>query len=134
MEIEAADNGVDLLIFRYSEDDFHNIASLLKREAGISLGAAKSAFVYSRLTKRLRILGLEDFRDYCALVASAEGLSERKELIAALTTNVTKFFREPHHFTHLEGELERRAPAVRAGDRHQTICRTPGSQLQAECA
>jgi chemotaxis protein methyltransferase CheR len=111
------DTGADLLIFRYSEDDFRNIATLLKRETGIALGEAKSAFVYSRLTKRLRDLGLDDFKDYCALVSSDRGKDERRSMIAALTTNVTKFFREPHHFRHLEAELQRLAPEVKAGRR-----------------
>ena len=45
---------------------------------------------------------LQSFRDYCALVAGAAGLDERQKMLAALTTNVTRFFREPHHFEHLE--------------------------------
>jgi chemotaxis protein methyltransferase CheR len=57
------------------------------------------------LAKRLRHLGLETFRDYCALVASTEGGDERMRMLAALTTNVTRFFREPHHFEHLKTEV-----------------------------
>ena len=59
--------------------------------------------------QRLRALGLASFREYCALVAGAEGVDERQKMLAALTTNVTKFFREPHHFDHLE---TRRAAAA----------------------
>jgi len=61
--------------------------------------------VYSRLAKRLRALGLNSFKDYCALVAGAEGLDERQKMLAALTTNVTRFFREPHHFDHLRDKV-----------------------------
>lgn len=58
--------------------------------------------VYSRLAKRLRTLGLQSFRDYCALISGADGVDERQQMLAALTTNVTRFFREPHHFEHLK--------------------------------
>jgi chemotaxis protein methyltransferase CheR len=54
------------------------------------------------LAKRLRLLGLASFQDYCHLVTSADGGVERQAMIAALTTNVTRFFREPHHFEHLK--------------------------------
>jgi chemotaxis protein methyltransferase CheR len=53
----------------------------------------------------LRALGLESFRDYCELVSSHAGLSERQQMLAALTTNVTRFFREPHHFEHLRKQV-----------------------------
>jgi chemotaxis protein methyltransferase CheR len=115
--VKTTERSGDLLVFRYSQEDFQSIATLLKRETGISLGKTKNAFVYSRLTKRLRSLGLDDFKHYCVLVESERGAAERREMIAALTTNVTKFFREPHHFEHLAGELDRLAPQVRAGGR-----------------
>jgi chemotaxis protein methyltransferase CheR len=90
--------GGDLLLTRA---DFDRIAAMLHADAGIHLAESKAALVYSRLAKRLRSLGLESFRDYCALVDSREGRGERKQMLAALTTNVTKFFRESHHFDHL---------------------------------
>ena len=46
------------------------------------------------VAKRLRALGLASFKDYCALVATREGLDERQKMLAALTTNVTRFFRD----------------------------------------
>lgn len=82
--------------------DFRQIASILHDDAGISLSEAKAALVYARLAKRLRALGLSSFRDYCALVSSGNAVDERQKLVAALTTNVTKFFREKHHFDHLQ--------------------------------
>ena len=88
--------------FVFQAEDFRRIASLLHDEAGIALTESKATLVYSRLAKRLRSLGLESFRDYCALVAGADGADERQRMIAALTTNVTRFFREPHHFEHLK--------------------------------
>lgn len=88
--------------FVLTSDDFRKIAAMLHADAGIHLPDSKAALVYSRLAKRLRALGLENFRDYCRLVADSSGLDERQKMLAALTTNVTRFFREPHHFEHLE--------------------------------
>lgn len=86
--------------FAFSPSDFREIADIAKREAGIDLIEAKATLVYSRLTKRLRLLGIETFDEYCALVQ--EDAEERGSMIAALTTNVTRFFREKHHFEHLQ--------------------------------
>jgi chemotaxis protein methyltransferase CheR len=93
--------------FVFTAEDFQRIAQTLHDAAGIALPESKATLVYSRLAKRLRALGLESFRDYCALVAGAgsEGLDERQQMIVALTTNVTRFFREPHHFEHLKTEV-----------------------------
>ena len=87
--------------FPLTAEDFRRIAAMLHADAGISLPESKATLVYSRLAKRLRALGLESFRDYCTLVAEHEGADERQRMLAALTTNVTRFFREPHHFEHL---------------------------------
>ncbi len=88
--------------FAFSGDDFRQIAAMMHADAGIFLPDAKATLVYSRLVKRLRILGLSSFRDYCALVADQSGVDERQKMLAALTTNVTRFFREPHHFQYLK--------------------------------
>lgn len=104
--------------FAFTGHDFQRIASLLYGEAGITLPEGKATLVYSRLAKRLRALGMEAFRDYCDLVESGQGADERMAMMAALTTNVTRFFREPHHFDLLKSQvLEPLAPAVRAGRR-----------------
>ncbi|WP_238719654.1 CheR family methyltransferase [Nitratireductor alexandrii] len=84
-----------------TEADFCHIASILHDHAGIHLPQAKAALVYARLAKRLRALGLENFRDYCALVAGSDGLGERQKMVAALTGDGTKFYREADHFDHL---------------------------------
>lgn len=104
--------------FGFDRSDFAFIATTLYEDAGISLPASKANLVYSRLAKRLRALGLESFRDYCELVGSEEGTDERTQMIAALTTNVTRFFREPHHFDHLRRKLvEPLAPEIKQGRR-----------------
>jgi chemotaxis protein methyltransferase CheR len=91
--------------FLLTEADFSTIAKVLYEDAGILLSPAKSTLVYSRLAKRLRALGLASFRDYCTLIQGAGGAGERMTMMAALTTNVTNFFRENHHFEHLKREL-----------------------------
>jgi chemotaxis protein methyltransferase CheR len=91
--------------FVFTGEDFARIAALLHGDAGISLSESKATLVYSRLAKRLRALGLASFREYCALVAGADGVDERQKMLAALTTNVTRFFREPHHFDDLRARI-----------------------------
>ena len=91
--------------FAFTAEDFRHIAQVLHSHAGIALTEAKAALVYSRLAKRLRALGLRSFRDYCALIDGADGLDERQAMFAALTTNVTRFYREPHHFDHLRDKV-----------------------------
>lgn len=88
--------------FAFTETDFRKISAMVHGDAGIHLPDAKATLVYSRLAKRLRALGLTSFKDYCALVAGDDGLDERQKMLAALTTNVTRFFRETHHFDHLK--------------------------------
>lgn len=87
--------------YLFTARNFEAIATFLRAETGIALTEAKATLVYSRLAKRLRKLGLPDFDAYCAYVQTPQGAGERNEMLAALTTNVTRFFREPHHFDHL---------------------------------
>jgi chemotaxis protein methyltransferase CheR len=88
--------------FHLSTADFNVIARIIHAEAGIALAENKGHLVYSRLAKRLRALGLASFKEYCDLITHDDGAAERQAMIAALTTNVTRFFREPHHFEHLK--------------------------------
>ena len=87
--------------FLFTMEDFNKIASILHGDSGIALTETKATLVYSRLAKRLRALGLENFRDYCEHIITDSGVDERQKMLAALTTNVTSFFREKHHFQHL---------------------------------
>jgi len=104
--------------FAFTSQDFKRIAALLYDLAGISLPDSKATLVYSRLAKRLRNLGMRSFTEYCAFVASDKGHDESQEMLRALTTNVTRFFREPHHFDDLrQNVLEPVADKVRAGGR-----------------
>ena len=104
--------------FVFTAEDFRHIASMLHAHSGIALSEGKAALVYSRLAKRLRVLGLRSFREYCALVECADGVDERQAMTAALTTNVTRFYREPHHFDDLRDRvMPALAARARAGGR-----------------
>jgi chemotaxis protein methyltransferase CheR len=104
--------------FVLTAEDFRKISSVIHAHAGIALAETKAALVYSRLARRLRLLGLESFKDYCALISGTEGLDERQAMLTALTTNVTRFFREPHHFDHLRDRvMPRLAETARRGGR-----------------
>nr|WP_256126893.1 CheR family methyltransferase [Ameyamaea chiangmaiensis] len=94
------------------------IAAIVRNETGISLKPTRSSFVYSRLSRRLRTLGLESFAAYCELLIQDGQSAERRALVSALTTNVTAFFRERHHFAYLRQRLiHTLAPRVHAGGR-----------------
>lgn len=82
----------------FADADFQTIADLAMRDFGLHLTLAKRDLVYSRLLKRLRSLGLDNFGEYCALITCPQGEGERTAMLSALTTNVTHFFREEHHF------------------------------------
>ena len=88
--------------FVLTPSDFRMIAGLLQVETGIALHEGKATLLYSRLGKRLRALGMREFSQYCELLERPDGEEERGRMVRALTTNVTRFFREPHHFTHLK--------------------------------
>ena len=81
------------------------IAAIAHRDAGIVISPSKASMVQSRLAKRLRLLKLSDYQSYIALVQSEEGADERRRMISALTTNVSHFFREAHHFDILRNEV-----------------------------
>lgn len=91
--------------FPFSDQAFRAIAQLAHSSFGLHLEPAKKQLVYSRLTRRLRALGLSNFEDYCAMLNGPNGDDERKELLSALTTNVTQFFRERHHFEQLSASV-----------------------------
>jgi chemotaxis protein methyltransferase CheR len=106
-ERRAASDGAAVVDgdFAFRAEDFQRIAAMLHADAGIFLPDTKATLVYSRLAKRLRTLGLRSFHEYCELVAGNDGLDERQKMLVSLTTNVTSFFREPHHFDMLRSVI-----------------------------
>ena len=87
--------------FSFANADFQRVQKLIYARAGISLHDGKRAMVYSRLSRRLRETGHRGFGDYLDALERATGPAgetEWQEFINCLTTNLTSFFREEHHF------------------------------------
>jgi chemotaxis protein methyltransferase CheR len=99
--------------FVFGNEDFEALRRLVKELTGINLSDQKRELVYGRLARRLRALHLRTFAEYRDLLAS-DGGREIVELCNAITTNLTSFFREAHHFDHLREQLLQ----ARAADRH----------------
>ncbi len=98
--------------FSFDERDFERVRQLIYGRAGISLHAGKQAMVYSRLSRRLRVTSHRSFGSYLQWLESASGPKadeEWQEFVNCLTTNLTSFFRESHHFETLHDELKARA-------------------------
>ena len=83
--------------FVFTAKDFERVRQLIYEHAGISLNPSKQDMVYSRLARRLRATGINNFKSYLALLESNDE-AEWQAFVNALTTNLTSFFREPHHF------------------------------------
>lgn len=97
---------------------FARIADMVRKEAGIVLSDSKRNLLVSRLARRLRVLGLADFEAYCSVLEREDASSECREMIFLLTTNVTRFFRETHHFDALRDDiLPQLVTRVRQGER-----------------
>jgi len=94
--------------FAWTGADFSRVQSLIYQRAGISLHDGKHAMVYSRLSRRLRETGHTSFNDYLGWLEGHDG-PEWQEFVNALTTNLTAFFREQHHFEILASLLRMRA-------------------------
>lgn len=89
--------------FDFTDKDFERIRDLAHERAGIFLSPKKRDLVYSRIARRLRALGLITFEDYLHQLEDNE--DEAQDFINALTTNLTAFFREAHHFDLLADQL-----------------------------
>lgn len=85
--------------------EFEAIADYAKTTFGLHLPLAKKEMVFARLIKRLRRRGLQDFSTYLAFIKHKDNAEERSEFLSALTTNVTQFFRESHHFDFFRDHL-----------------------------
>ena len=87
--------------FEFTQADFDSLRMLVRKLTGITLSEAKRELVYGRLSRRLRHLRLNSFADYRQVLAGPDGDAETVEFTNAVTTNLTAFFREPHHFEYL---------------------------------
>jgi chemotaxis protein methyltransferase CheR len=84
--------------FELSAGEFRDIAARIKQSTGIVLGESKRELVHGRLARRLRTLGCASFTDYLRRLDEPDGAEENILLVNALTTNLTGFYREKHHF------------------------------------
>ncbi|PCI62255.1 MAG: chemotaxis protein CheR [Kordiimonadales bacterium] len=102
--------------FKFRRKDFNELRAIVCDRTGIQLKDGKEEMVYTRISRRLRALDLEDFRAYLNLLKSKDGDSEAIDFVNAMTTNLTRFFREGHHFTHMrEDVLQSKVEGARAG-------------------
>ncbi len=116
-----------------SDAHFRRISQLIYQRAGIVLADHKRDMVYNRLVRRLRSLGLTDFGHYLNLLESNQHSGEWQAFINSLTTNLTAFFREAHHFPLLADHARRRSSEYRVwsaaastGEEPYSIAMTPG--------
>ncbi len=84
--------------FDFTRADFERVRALIYRQAGISLADSKQEMVYSRLARRLRATGIQSFAKYLDDLEAGRMEQEWEAFTNALTTNLTSFFREAHHF------------------------------------
>jgi chemotaxis protein methyltransferase CheR len=103
-------SGVTSKEFSFNSQDFDRVRALIYQKAGISLADSKQEMVYSRLARRLRVTGINSFSAYLDQLEKSNSESEWEAFTNALTTNLTSFFREEHHFPiladHVRGKRE----------------------------
>ncbi len=106
--------------FELTDREFDRLRALVREHTGISLSNGKRELVYGRLARRLRRLKLTSFAEYCALVEDRPA-EETQELINAITTNLTYFFREKYHFEQLATEVLPQLERERSGTRRMRL-------------
>lgn len=90
--------------FPMADEDFMCLANMAYDISGIVLGEHKKELVYSRIARRVRKLNLQNFGQYCQYLAANQD-TETNDFLNAITTNLTSFFRESHHFEFLAKEI-----------------------------
>jgi chemotaxis protein methyltransferase CheR len=121
----AGDTTIELAIagaqdYVLTDTQFHRIRQLVREHTGISLSEAKRQLVYGRLARRLRALKLQSFGEYLELLERGVA-AELEEFTNAITTNLTSFFREPHHFEYLASDVLPKIVAKDSGVRRARI-------------
>jgi len=108
IEVKESLGNREVREFEFTRRDFEEVRKLIYEHAGITLSDAKVDMVYSRLARRLRATGKRSFQEYLAFLRQGDA-AEWEAFVNALTTNLTSFFRESHHFTLLKEFLKGRA-------------------------
>jgi chemotaxis protein methyltransferase CheR len=98
--------------FELNAQNFSRVRSLIYQRAGIALAESKHEMVYSRLARRLRATGMSSFTEYLNHLESTRDSDEWQAFTNALTTNLTAFFRESHHFPILEDYVRQAASPI----------------------
>lgn len=93
--------------FEFTARDFERVRTLIYKKAGIALAESKQEMVYSRLARRLRATGIGSFVSYLDKLEQGGDAEEWEAFTNALTTNLTSFFREAHHFPILAEHLKK---------------------------
>ncbi len=128
--------------FAFTKADFEKVKELIHRHAGIALSDSKQNMVYSRLARRLRVLKLRRFSDYLETIDSGRG-EEWQSFVNSLTTNLTSFFREQHHFPILadllkgladEGDIRLWCAAASTGEEPYSMAITALEALGAKAS
>lgn len=99
--------------YDFTITDFNKIRKMIYEHAGISLADSKTDMVYSRIGRRVRATGNTSFKDYLVWLENANNAKELEAFINSLTTNLTSFFREQHHFPILSDFLKKSTGKVR---------------------
>ncbi|MGZ8289009.1 MAG: CheR family methyltransferase [Telluria sp.] len=95
--------------FSFTRSDFERVRALIYQRAGISLADSKQEMVYSRLARRLRATGIASFQRYLDDLEAGRLGEEFESFTNALTTNLTSFFREAHHFPLLAEHVKKKS-------------------------
>ena len=90
--------------FKFTLKDFNYLRNITNKKTGIMVSDDKFDMFYARLSKHVRRLGLSDFHDYCQVISRGES-QEMITLINSVTTNLTSFFREKHHFDYMKSDF-----------------------------
>jgi chemotaxis protein methyltransferase CheR len=101
----SAEAAAEARDFHFTSRDFERVRKLIYSRAGIALAVSKEEMVYSRLARRLRALRLDSFKEYLDSLEQGGDEAEWEAFTNALTTNLTSFFREHHHFDALRQHL-----------------------------
>ena len=119
--------------FDFTTHDFERVRSLIYRKAGIALAQSKQEMVYSRLARRLRAIGTASFSQYLNDLENGRNANEWEAFTNALTTNLTAFFREAHHFPILGAHLKQAVGPIKIWCAAASTGEEPYSIAMAAC-
>ncbi len=103
--------------YEFTDQDFEHLRRFIAHKTGIAIAENKRELVYGRIARRLRATGLDSFAEYRRLLESGHS-EELEEFINVITTNLTSFFRERHHFDYLRDTL---LPELLQKHRHRRL-------------